>query len=228
MIRLLVLLTVITASCVNMHASAQEKASDRSTKEYVYKIIGERKLKMHVDFPPGWKETDTRPVIVFFHGGGWKGGSVVAFAHQAEYFAGRGLVCARVEYRILSKDGVTPDKCVEDARQRRQVGASQRGRTRNRSSKTDLRRAVRPEATLPPARSFRKASKLRTMTCRSQPIRKPWSCLIPSFPSCMEVSSISSTEMKKSLQRSPHPSRQARHRAVHRHVRDQRQTESFW
>ena len=116
MIRLLVLLTVITASCVNTHAIAQERASDRAAKEYVYKTIGERELKMHVDFPPGWKETDTRPVIVFFHGGGWKGGSVESFAPQAEYFAGRGLVCARVEYRILSKDGVTPDKCVEDAR----------------------------------------------------------------------------------------------------------------
>ncbi len=83
MIRLLVLLTVIMASCVNTHAIAQERASDRAAKEYVYKTIGERELKMHVDFPPGWKETDTRPVIVFFHGGGWKGGSVESFAPQA-------------------------------------------------------------------------------------------------------------------------------------------------
>ncbi|MDC0273381.1 alpha/beta hydrolase [Planctomycetaceae bacterium] len=95
-----------------MHASAQEGDSDRpAKKEYVYKTIKERKLKMHVDFPPDWKKTDTRPVIVFFHGG-----SVKAFACQAEYFASRGLVCARAYYRIKNKDGVTPDKCVEDAR----------------------------------------------------------------------------------------------------------------
>ena len=31
-------------------------------------------------------------------------------------FASRGLVSANVEYRIKTKDGVTPDKCVEDAR----------------------------------------------------------------------------------------------------------------
>jgi CubicO group peptidase (beta-lactamase class C family)/acetyl esterase/lipase len=114
--RLLIAITVITALCVNMHAIAQEGVSDRAAKVYVYKTIGEKKLKMHVDFPPGWKKTDTRPVIVFFHGGSWKGGSVRAFSRQAEYFASRGLVCARADYRIKNKDGVTPDKCVEDAR----------------------------------------------------------------------------------------------------------------
>ncbi|MDA7916450.1 alpha/beta hydrolase [Verrucomicrobia bacterium] len=114
--KILIAITTITALCVNMHAIAQEGVSDRATKVYVYKTIGEKKLKMHVEFPPGWKKTDTRPVIVFFHGGSWKGGSVRAFAHQAKYFASRGLVCARPDYRNLSKDGVTPDKCVEDAR----------------------------------------------------------------------------------------------------------------
>ncbi len=116
MIRLLVLLTITTALCVNMHAIAQEGASDRAAKEYVYKTIGERELQMRVDFPPGWKKTDTRPVIVFFFGGGWTGGSVESFSRQAEYFASRGLVCARADYRVKSKDNVTPDKCVEDAR----------------------------------------------------------------------------------------------------------------
>ena len=114
--RLLVSITFIMALCVNVPTIAQEVDSVRSAKEYVYKTIGERRLKMHVDFPPGWKKTDTRPVIVFFFGGGWKGGSVKAFSRQAEYFASRGLVCARADYRIKSKDGVTPDKCVEDAR----------------------------------------------------------------------------------------------------------------
>jgi dienelactone hydrolase len=115
--RLLVAITFIMALCVNMQTIAQEAGGDTlAKKEYVYKTIGERQLKMHVDFPPGWKKTDTRPVIVFFHGGGWNGGSVKAFARQAEYFASRGLVCARADYRIKNKDGVTPDKCVEDAR----------------------------------------------------------------------------------------------------------------
>lgn len=114
--RLLVSITIITALCATMQAIAQEGDSDISAREYVYKTIGDRELKMHVDFPPDWKETDTRPVIVFFFGGGWIIGTVDAFSSQAEYFASRGLVCARADYRIKSKDDVTPDKCVEDAR----------------------------------------------------------------------------------------------------------------
>ena len=74
--RLLVSITALTALCFTMQAIAQEGESGLSTKEYVYKTIGERELKMHVDFPPGWKKTGTRPVIVFFFGGGWTTGSV--------------------------------------------------------------------------------------------------------------------------------------------------------
>lgn len=114
--RLVVSITFIIALCVNTHAIAQEGVSVKAPKKYVYKTIGERELEMHVDFPPGWIKIDTRPVIVFFHGGSWKGGSVNAFARQAKYFASRGLVCANVDYRAKNKDGVTPDKCVEDAR----------------------------------------------------------------------------------------------------------------
>ncbi|NQT84655.1 alpha/beta hydrolase fold domain-containing protein, partial [bacterium] len=57
-----------------------------------------------------------RGVIVFFFGGGWTSGGVGAFTRQAEYFASRGLVAARADYRVKSREGVTPDKCVEDAR----------------------------------------------------------------------------------------------------------------
>lgn len=81
----------------------------------VYKTIGQRKLALDFDYPPDWKPSDKRPAIVFFFGGGWTGGSPNAFKPQAEYFAKRGLVCARADYRIRSKDAVTPDKCVEDA-----------------------------------------------------------------------------------------------------------------
>jgi dienelactone hydrolase len=38
------------------------------------------------------------------------------FEFQADYLAGRGMVAARADYRVKSRDGVTPDKCVEDAR----------------------------------------------------------------------------------------------------------------
>ncbi len=85
-------------------------------RKFIYKTLGEREIPLHVHYPDGWKKSDKRPVIVFFFGGGWTGGSVQQFREQAEYFATRGLVTAIADYRVKSRDGVTPDKCVEDAR----------------------------------------------------------------------------------------------------------------
>ena len=81
-----------------------------------YKTIGDRELQIHIHYPPGWKASDSRPGIIFFFGGGWNGGKIEQFQPQAEYLAGRGIVAARADYRVKSRDGVTPDKCVEDAR----------------------------------------------------------------------------------------------------------------
>ncbi|MHC4227260.1 MAG: family 16 glycoside hydrolase [Planctomycetota bacterium] len=87
-----------------------------NSKTVTYKTVGEKELKIHIHFPPGWKAGDRRPAIVFFFGGGWNSGTVGQFEFQAEYLAGRGMVAARADYRVKSRDGVTPDKCVEDAR----------------------------------------------------------------------------------------------------------------
>jgi acetyl esterase/lipase len=77
--------------------------------------VGERKLTLEFDYPPEWKASDKRPAIVFFFGGGWTAGTPAQFKPQAEYFARRGLVCVRADYRLRSKDNITPDKCVDDA-----------------------------------------------------------------------------------------------------------------
>jgi acetyl esterase/lipase len=83
--------------------------------QYVYKTVGNRKLTLDFDYPPGWTSADKRPALVFFFGGGWTRGTPAQFKPQADYFAKRGLVCARADYRVRAKDGVSPDKCVEDA-----------------------------------------------------------------------------------------------------------------
>jgi acetyl esterase/lipase len=81
-----------------------------------YKTTAEKDLDITLHFPQGWKAAeDKRPVMVFFFGGGWKKGTTRQFLIQANYFASRGIVTARPNYR-LGPDGVTPDKCVEDAR----------------------------------------------------------------------------------------------------------------
>jgi acetyl esterase len=87
-----------------------------TTKTMTYKTVGTRALKIHIHFPNDWQATDTRTAMIFFFGGGWNNGTVDQFLPQAEYFASRGLVCARADYRVKSRDGVTPDQCVADAR----------------------------------------------------------------------------------------------------------------
>jgi acetyl esterase len=104
-----------TAS-VRMPADRETEAGGTSQEVCVYKTVGERELKILLDYPPDWRSSDKRPVIVFFFGGGWNVGTVTQFERQAQYLASRGLVAARADYRVRSRDGVTPDKCVEDAR----------------------------------------------------------------------------------------------------------------
>lgn len=93
--------------------SADDKIS---TKEFTYKNIEQGELKIHVTYPASWKETDKRPAIVFFFGGGWTNGKITQFEPQANYLAERGMVTARADYRVKSRQNVTPDKCVEDAK----------------------------------------------------------------------------------------------------------------
>ena len=83
----------------------------------VYKQAGERELKLFIEKPADWKASDKRPAIVFFFGGGWVGGTPEQFRKQSEYFATRGLVGVRVEYRTIPKgDAGPPTVCCADAK----------------------------------------------------------------------------------------------------------------
>ena len=53
--------------------------------------------------------------MLFFQGGAFKIGGTLQFRDQAYYFARRGLVTLRAEYRDSKKDGVNPDTGVKDA-----------------------------------------------------------------------------------------------------------------
>jgi acetyl esterase/lipase len=96
-------------------AFGQEKAPE-TVKVFTYKKTKQADLAVHVHFPPGWKKEDKRPAIIFFFGGGFKNGTVGAFTPQAVYFASRGLVTARADYRVKDRHGVEPDACVEDGK----------------------------------------------------------------------------------------------------------------
>jgi acetyl esterase/lipase len=86
-------------------------------KATVYKTIGDRALKLYVTQSADAKSGDSRPAIVFFHGGGWTGGSPGQFTEHSKYLASRGMVAVQVQYRLLKKmPKAPPTICVQDAK----------------------------------------------------------------------------------------------------------------
>ena len=106
----------LVAAGIALSLAVCATAAAAETKTVVYATRGDRELTLTVHYPDQWQADDTRPAIVFFFGGGWNAGSTEQFLPQAEYFPSRGLVTARADYRVKSRDGVTPDACVRDAR----------------------------------------------------------------------------------------------------------------
>ena len=80
-------------------ASAQA-ADQQDTKSFMYKKAKQADLELVVHYPPGWKETNMRPAIVFFFGGGWTDRLAAMghefmkkskeLAHRAELFTAEG------------------------------------------------------------------------------------------------------------------------------------------
>ena len=81
-----------------------------------YKTIGEVDMRLWIFTPEGHHADDHSPAIVFFFGGGWRGGSPAQFVKHCEYLAARGMVAAVADYRVSSRHGVTANHCVEDAK----------------------------------------------------------------------------------------------------------------
>ncbi|NQT40701.1 MAG: alpha/beta hydrolase [Planctomycetes bacterium] len=82
----------------------------------VYKTVGDVKLRMFIYTPEDHKPDDSRAAIVFFFGGGWRGGSPGQFQHQCQYLASRGMVAMTADYRVSSRHGTAADRCVADAK----------------------------------------------------------------------------------------------------------------
>lgn len=77
----------------------------------IYKTVNGLSLELHVWTPAGWAVGQRHAAVVFYHGGGWRGGGWEAFQSQSAYLAGRGLVAISVHYRrsgpvIATLDGV--------------------------------------------------------------------------------------------------------------------------
>lgn len=95
---------------------AAAPGGEPTTRSFTYKTTPDARLELVVHQPPGAKDTDRRPAVLFFFGGGWANGNIRQFEIQADHLARRGLVTVRADYRVKSRQGVAPDKCVEDAK----------------------------------------------------------------------------------------------------------------
>jgi acetyl esterase len=85
-------------------------------KQIPYKTIGDVQLMLDVFLPERGPLSAAMPGIVFFHGGGWSGGSPSQFHPHCQYFASRGMVAMSAEYRLTDRHGTTPYECVADGK----------------------------------------------------------------------------------------------------------------
>lgn len=85
-------------------------------KKLLYKQVDTVQLFVEIHAPENIKAKNKYPALVFFFGGGWKGGDRYHFLNHAQYFSQRGLVCFLVDYRTESKHGTTPFESLKDAK----------------------------------------------------------------------------------------------------------------
>jgi len=106
--------SVIFFTCLSFYA--QNPIPEIEPETVVYKKIDTIALKLHMYKPLDFDASKTYNCIVFFHGGGWNGGSYKAFQRQSRYLASRGMIAISAEYRLKNTHQTTPFEAVEDAK----------------------------------------------------------------------------------------------------------------
>jgi acetyl esterase/lipase len=99
---------------ISVHS--REVAGFTPDREVVYKHVDNTELKLHIFDPPDLAVSDQRSAIVFFFGGGWKGGSPSQFYPHCKYLASRGMVAMAADYRVQSRNQTSPRECVKDGK----------------------------------------------------------------------------------------------------------------
>ncbi len=87
-----------------------------SQEQVLYKQVDTTKLFMEVHYPDTISPENNHPAMVFFFGGGWKGGSIKQFEPHATYFSSRGIVCFLIDYRVHKRQQTTPFESLKDAK----------------------------------------------------------------------------------------------------------------
>ncbi|MEM7144779.1 MAG: alpha/beta hydrolase [Verrucomicrobiota bacterium] len=109
------------AHCLHF-AQAQKKAAtpaeapEGATEKKTYKTVDGTELPLYIYNPADHSPDSNSPAIVFFFGGGWKGGTPKQFQEQCKYLADRGMVAITAEYRVSSRHDVKVEDCIADAK----------------------------------------------------------------------------------------------------------------
>ncbi len=84
--------------------------------ERVYKHASDADLTLFIYGLTSNPSKAKKSAIVFFFGGGWRGGTPAQFEPHCQYLAERGMVAITAEYRVSSRHSVKALQCVLDAK----------------------------------------------------------------------------------------------------------------
>lgn len=85
-------------------------------KEVIYKSVSGVDLRADVFEPHDRRDDSLCPAIVFFHGGGWSGGTPAQFHEHCKHLASRGMLAISAQYRLLGSTAGSPFDCVADGK----------------------------------------------------------------------------------------------------------------
>lgn len=107
--------SILSSKAFAQNTGAAPKTLPGATTE-IYKTIDSVSLPIHIYTPEGKSSPKASPAIIFFFGGGWKGGTPAQFENHCKYLASRGMVAMTAEYRVSSRHGTTAASCLRDAK----------------------------------------------------------------------------------------------------------------
>jgi acetyl esterase len=114
MVRMRYSLVIVLLCSISFSAGRADEGSPVED-SFVYKTVGDRSLRIDWTRPTDWKPSDRRAAVAFIHGGAWVGGAPGQFSPHSLELARRGVVCFRIEYRLLDKKANAPPRtCTED------------------------------------------------------------------------------------------------------------------
>lgn len=83
------------------------------TEERIFRRVGGVELSLYLVRPDA--RGLSRPGVVFFHGGSWRGGHPFSFLPHCHYFASRGMVAISASHRLLDSQTTDVRDCIADA-----------------------------------------------------------------------------------------------------------------